>query len=189
MATARRALTALLLLAASWLAARGCDSGVVRAEAAREPARRVAVPGVENVGLVAPGIYRGAAPDAKGLDALKALGIKTVVNLRHYHGATEEKLCRERGLDYVSIVLESSDAPSDEDAKRFLAVVTDPDRQPVYFHCWRGKDRTGAMCAAYRIAIEGWTLQEARREMEAFGFFPGWRDLWNWVGAFAARPR
>jgi protein tyrosine/serine phosphatase len=149
----------------------------------------VAVPGVENVGLVAPGIYRGAAPDAKGLDALKALGIKTVVNLRHYHGATEEKLCRERGLDYVSIVLESSDAPSDEDAKRFLAVVTDPDRQPVYFHCWRGKDRTGAMCAAYRIAIEGWTLQEARREMEAFGFFPGWRDLWNWVGAFAARPR
>jgi hypothetical protein len=45
------------------------------------------------------------------------------------------------------------------------------------------------MCAAYRIAVEGWTLAEARREMEAFGFFPGWRDLWNWVGEFAARPR
>ena len=153
--------------------------------AQREHARRTEVPGVENVGLVAPGIYRGSAPDAKGLDALKALGIKTVVNLRHYHGASEQRRCRERGLDYVSVILESSDAPSDEDVRRFLEVVTDPARQPVYFHCWRGKDRTGAMCAAYRIAVEGWSLADARAEMEAFGFYPGWRDLWNWVSEFS----
>src|SRR5262245_8571530 len=157
--------------------------------AAHAPAQRVEWPGLEHVGRVAPGIYRGAVPDAKGLDTLKARGIKTVINLRHYHRTAEEKLCRQRGLDYVSIVLESSDAPSDEDVKRFLAIVTDPSRQPVYFHCWRGKDRTGAMCAAYRISIEGWSLAEARSEMEAFGFFHGWRDLWNWVGEFAARPR
>lgn len=157
--------------------------------AQREQARRIEVRGVENVGLVAPGIYRGSAPDAKGLDSLKALGIKTVVNLRHYHGSTEEKLCRERGLDYVRIVLESSDAPSDEDVRRFVEIVTDEQRQPVYFHCWRGKDRTGAMCAAYRIAVEGWSLADARHEMEAFGFYPGWRDLWNWVADFASRPR
>lgn len=151
----------------------------------REHARRVEVPGVESVGLVAPGIYRGSLPDAKGLDSLKALGIKTVVNLRHYHGSTEEKLCRERGLDYVRIILESSDAPSDEDVRRFVEIVRDKQRQPVYFHCWRGKDRTGAMCAAYRIAVEGWSLADARGEMEAFGFYPGWRDLWNWVGEFS----
>ena len=153
--------------------------------AQRVHARRIEVRGVENVGLVAPGIYRGSAPDAKGLDALKALGIKTVVNLRHYHGAAEEKLSRERGLDYVHIILESSDAPSPEDVRRFLLVVTDPARQPVYFHCWRGKDRTGAMCAAYRIAVDGWSLADARGEMEAFGFYPGWRDLWNWVREFS----
>lgn len=157
--------------------------------APREHAKRLELPAIENVALVAPGIYRGSAPDARGLDALKALGIKTVVNLRHYHGATEEKLCKERGLDYVRVVLESSDAPRDEDVKRFLEIVSDPQRQPVYFHCWRGKDRTGAMCAAYRIAVEGWTLEEARGEMQAFGFYPGWRDLWNWVAEFSSRPR
>jgi len=157
--------------------------------APREPAKRVVVPGVENVALVAPGIYRGATPGPKGLDGLKALGIKTVVNLRHYHGSTEEKLCRERGIDYVRVILESSDVPKDDDVRRFLGIVTDATRQPVYFHCWRGKDRTGAMCAAYRISVEGWPLDDARREMQAFGFYPGWRDLWNWVADYAARPR
>ena len=73
--------------------------------------------------------------------------------------------------------------------KRFLEIVTDPARQPLYFHCWRGKDRTGAMCAAYRIHVEGWTLEDARREMQEFGFYPGWRDLWNWVARFSERPR
>ena len=162
---------------------------VSTAPAPREHASRVVVPGVENVALVAPGIYRGAAPTAKGLDGLKALGIKTVVNLRHYHGNTEEKLCRERGIDYERVILESSDAPSDDDVRRFLEIVTDVKRQPVYFHCWRGKDRTGAMCAAYRIKVEGWLLEDARREMQAFDFHPGWRDLWDWVAAYAARPR
>jgi tyrosine-protein phosphatase SIW14 len=147
--------------------------------------RQESLPGLENVGLVAPGIYRGSAPAGEGFDTLKRLGIRTVVNLRHYHGTSEEKECRRRGIAYERVVLESSDAPGDADVKRFLELVTDPARRPLYFHCWRGKDRTGAMCAAYRLVVEAWSLEEARNEMEAYGFFPGWRDLWDWVGAFA----
>jgi tyrosine-protein phosphatase SIW14 len=143
--------------------------------------------GVSNVGKVAPGLYRGNAPDEQGVASLKALGIRTVVNLRHYHGTKEEKLVRAAGLEYVRIILESSDAPSDEDVRRFLEIATDPRRQPVYFHCWRGKDRTGAMCAAYRMAVDGWTLAEARAEMESFGFYKGWRDLGRFVDGFAPR--
>jgi hypothetical protein len=134
-------------------------------------------PGVENVGRVAPGLYRGSRPTSEGLDTLKKLGIKTIVNLRHYHGAAEEAGCRKRGLDYVRIVTASSQPPSDEDVRRFLEIVTDPARQPVYFHCWRGKDRTGVMAAAYRMVVEGWTLEAALAEMDAFGFYRGWRDL------------
>ena len=33
-----------------------------------------------------------------------------------------------------------------------------------------GDDRTGMMIAAYRMAVEGWTAEEARKEMNAFGF-------------------
>lgn len=150
-------------------------------------ARVGALRGVENVGLVAAGLYRGSAPSGEGLDALKALGIKTVVNLRHYHGSQEERRCRERGLAYERIVLESSDVPSDADVQRFLTVASDPARRPLYFHCWRGKDRTGAMCAAYRMAIEGWPLDAALAEMEAYGFYRGWKDLLGFVEGFSAR--
>jgi len=154
----------------------------------RTPAKHLPpLPGLENLGDVAPGIYRESAPSAAGLDSLKKMGIRTVINLRHHHAVTEEKECRARGLDYVRIGLESSDAPSDADVRLFLRVVTDPARQPVYVHCWRGKDRTGVMVAAYRMAVEGWTLDEAMREMEDFGFFRGWRSLRAYVDGLARR--
>ena len=163
-----------------------------RAEPPPTPSGRVAerlsnLAGLDNVGRVGPGLYRGNAPTEQGLDTLKAMGVRTVVNLRHYHGAREERGCRERGLNYVHFVVESSDAPSDEDVTRFLKIATDPNQQPVYFHCWRGKDRTGVFCAAYRMAVDGWTREEALGEMGAFGFFEGWRDLREYVVRFPER--
>ncbi len=158
------------------------------APAARVPAERLRdLPGLGNVGRVAPALYRGGAPSDEGLDTLRRMGIRTVVNLRHYHGGGEERGCRRRGLRYVRIVLESSDAPGDRDVRRFLAVATDPLQQPVYFHCWRGKDRTGVMCAAYRMAVEDWPLADALAEMDSYGFFHGWHDLRRFVVEFGAR--
>lgn len=146
------------------------------------------LPGLRNVGRVSERIYRGAQPDLPGgLASLKRLGIRTVVNLRHYHGDAEEAACREAGLDYVRICLESSDAPSDEDVRRFLAIATDPARRPVYFHCKLGCDRTGTMCACYRMAVEGWSLERAMAEMQAYGFNDVWRDLKAYVEGFPAR--
>jgi hypothetical protein len=143
--------------------------------------------GVKNVARIAPEIYRGNAPGDEGLATLKAMGIKTVVNLRHHHGKGEEKACREVGLRYVRIVLESSDAPTDEAVRVFLRTVNDPDLQPVYFHCWRGKDRTGAMAAVYRMTVDAWPLKAALAEMDEFGFYYGWHDLLAFVRGFPAR--
>jgi tyrosine-protein phosphatase SIW14 len=145
--------------------------------------------GLENVGRVAPGLYRGARPGRAGLDSLKKLGIRTVINLRHYHGRREAAGCRRRGIDYVRLALHSRSIPKDDDLKRFLAIVTDPTRHPVYFHCWRGKDRTGVMCAAYRVAVDGWPIEAAAAEMHAFGFFKGWRALRSFVDSLPERLR
>ena len=142
--------------------------------------------GVENVGRIAPRIYRGNSPSKEGLATLEAMGIKTVVNLRHYHGKGEEKACGELGLRYVRIALESTNAPSESNVRLFLRTVTNPDLQPVYFHCWRGKDRTGAMCAVYRMAVDGWPLEAALAEMNEFGFYHGWHDLFAFVKGFPA---
>jgi hypothetical protein len=142
--------------------------------------------GLENVGRITPRLYRGGAPTREGLETLKGMGIKTVVNLRHYHGQ-EERVCREVGIGYLRIALESSDAPTDEAVRRFLRTVTDPRLEPVYFHCWRGKDRTGTMAAVYRMTVEGWPLEAALAERDAFGFYHGWRDLDTFTRGFAKR--
>jgi len=110
-------------------------------------------PGIGNFQQVAPGIYRGAQPDEAGLRALKAMGITTIVSLR----------VPPRVIDWER-------EPSQEAVARFLSIVTDPTRQPVFVHCREGQLRTGAMMASYRVLKEGWTAQDAYAEAKALGF-------------------
>ena len=50
---------------------------------------------------------------------------------------------------------------------------------PVFVHCLHGADRTGTMCAAYRVVVDGWTKQQAIDEMTkgGYGFHPVWANL------------
>ncbi|MCP4369159.1 MAG: dual specificity protein phosphatase family protein [Deltaproteobacteria bacterium] len=49
--------------------------------------------------------------------------------------------------------------------------------------CQHGADRTGTMCALYRVAVQGWTKEEAIREMTegGFGFHEVWKILPSWI--------
>jgi tyrosine-protein phosphatase SIW14 len=185
----RPSTTAALSISTALAVALPVLAAPLAASTARPFAERLSgLPGVENVARVAPDIYRGSQPSSEGLRTLKSMGIRTIVNLRHYHGKGEAKGCRELGIDNVHIPLASTDEPRDADVRRFLAIVTDPQRRPVYFHCWRGKDRTGAMCAVYRVVVEHWSAEEALAEMDAFGTFKGYRDLRHYVQKIAADP-
>lgn len=143
--------------------------------------------GLSDVALVAPGLYRGGTPREGGMDALSKLGVRTIVNLRHFHKRTEGALAEKAGIKYIWLPIPSSGEPSDETLQRFLAIVQDREAQPVYVHCYRGKDRTGTMIAAYRILIEGWTTKDALGEMQEFGFFDGWVKLRRWVERLTER--
>ena len=61
----------------------------------------------------------------------------------------------------------------------FLKVATDPKRQPVFVHCQHGADRTGTMCAIYRLVEQGWSKDEAIREITdgGYGFHSVWQNL------------
>jgi protein tyrosine/serine phosphatase len=113
---------------------------------------------------------------------LKALGIKTVVNLRSFHSDRDK--IKGTGLAYEHIYMKAWH-PEEEDAVRFLRIVTDPKRTPVLVHCQHGADRTGAMCAIYRAAVQGWSKEEALKEMTEgeFGFHGIWQDLIWWIDA------
>jgi protein tyrosine/serine phosphatase len=53
---------------------------------------------------------------------------------------------------------------------QFLQVVDDPANQPVFVHCVGGRHRTGVMTAAYRMARQGWTPDQAFQEMKSYKF-------------------
>jgi protein tyrosine/serine phosphatase len=123
--------------------------------------------GLPNLHQVTPTLYRGAQPSAVGMRQLRAMGIKTVVNLRSFNSDREE--IRGTGLAYEHIYMKAWH-PEREDIIRFLQITTDNDRTPVFVHCQHGADRTGLMCAVYRVAVCNWTKAEAIREMTQGGF-------------------
>ena len=47
----------------------------------------------------------------------------------------------------------------------------------MFVHCQHGADRTGVMCAAYRVVVDGWTKQQAIDEMTQGGF--NFHSVWS----------
>lgn len=146
----------------------------------RDWAERLELPGVENLHKVSDFLYRGAQPTKEGMQQLKKLGIKTIVNLRSLHSDRAE--IGDTGLSYEHIFMNTWHA-EDEDVVRFFNIVTDPNRTPVFVHCQRGADRTGTMCAIYRVAVQNWRKDEAIEEMVkgGFGFLTKWQNLIDYI--------
>jgi len=130
--------------------------------------RRLEEKGITNFGEVTPHLYRGGLLSGDGLKALKRLGIDIVVDT-HANDTSEERDARALGMKYVAIPWHCP-WPKDEVFAKFLKVVHENKGKKVFVHCRLGDDRTGMMVAAYRMAEEGWTAEEAMKEMKSFGF-------------------
>ncbi len=143
-------------------------------------AKPVQVNGIPNLHQVSDTLYRSAQPSAEGMKNLKAMGIETIVNLRSFHSDRDE--IGDTGSAYEHIYMKAWHA-EEEDAVRFLKIVTNPKRSPVIVHCQHGADRTGTMCAVYRVAVQGWSKEEALKEMAqgGFGFHGIWENLIQWI--------
>jgi len=142
-------------------------------------AQPIYMKGVPNLHKVSDSLYRSAQPSAEGMANLKAAGIETIVNLRSFHSDRDE--IGILGLAYEHIYIKAWH-PEEEDTVRFLQIVTNPKRIPVLVHCQHGADRTGIMCALYRVAVQNWDKKKALREMTdgGFGFHEIWENLPNW---------
>lgn len=176
-----------VLLATACCGPSAAASGGPAGSAAPADARFAAVP-IENFAQVGEGLYRGAQPDAAGFGALRDLGIRTVLSFREKH--SDRAQAEAAGLAVVEIPLHAfidSDPPTDDEVRTFFETVLDPEKRPVYFHCAYGKDRTGTMCALYRIEVDGWTPAEAFAEMQRFGFHEQYGDLREFVLGYEPR--
>jgi len=136
--------------------------------------------GVPNLHKVSETLYRSAQPSTEGMKTIKAMGIETIVDLRSFHSDRDK--IGDAGLAYEHIYMKAWH-PEEEDVVKFLQIVTNPKRSSVLIHCQHGADRTGTMCALYRVAVQGWSKEEALKEMTqgGFGFHGIWENLVQWI--------
>ena len=137
------------------------------------------LPALPRFGRVSPTIYRGAQPEEGGFTLLKAMGIRTVVNLRYRH--RERETVEAAGMRSVEIPMNSFSRVDENTVRQVLAILADTDNHPVFLHCRHGKDRTGMIIALYRMTYQGWSKEAAVAEMKDYGFNDTLFQLKNYV--------
>jgi len=171
-----------------------CTSHGVFADAPERPANwATAVAGVEGLGnlfQVSPELYRSRQPSTGALKNIlaqhpftdRAQPIRTVIALRVEDGGDGAVFGRSDTVHYEWLKF-SPFSPKDQDVLTFLRIVTDKPSQPVLVHCAQGSDRTGMMVAIYRIVVQGWSKDDALKEMVegGYGFHPFFQDLVRYV--------
>jgi tyrosine-protein phosphatase SIW14 len=155
------------------------DNSVFLPGTVRVSERLFGLPGLTNVGRLTFGILRGAQPKPEGYATLKAMGVRTMINLRTRRG--ERETVEATGMRYVEIPMNVWRNVDPAAVRKALSVMTDPAKQPVFVHCSLGTDRTGVVAAVYRMEVDGWSEAEAEAEMEAFGFHEFWSQFKEFV--------
>jgi protein tyrosine phosphatase (PTP) superfamily phosphohydrolase (DUF442 family) len=159
-------------------------------------AKKIQAPGLSAVGKLNDFVFRGSQPNADGIKELKKLGITTIVDLRGERQGTvetERALAEAAGMRLVSIRASGWSPPTDEQLAQFFSLLRKRPPETLYVHCWLGDDRTGVFLAAYRIAFEHWTPEQALREMYFFHFKGFWHPsmktyIRNFPRHFATSP-
>jgi tyrosine-protein phosphatase SIW14 len=128
-------------------------------------------PVINNFAELDPEVYRGAQPTDEGIRYLAELGIKVVLDLREHDSRSlaEERVVTAAGMRYVNVPMTGMTPPTQAETNTVLHLLEDPAAGPVFVHCRRGADRTGAVIAAYRIDHDGWENARALKEAMASG--------------------
>lgn len=132
-----------------------------------------------NFHQLGPELWRGGQPSERGFQELKKQGIRTVVCLREEPALIlqEQAQLSKLNLDFVSIPLRPFSIPEDTAVERFLELSKTANHHPIFVHCLHGMDRTGLMCALYRMHVHDWTYENAYDEMIEHGFHEAFRNL------------
>jgi protein tyrosine/serine phosphatase len=139
---------------------------------------------------VRPGLYRGGHPDAAGLDYLKSLGVKRIVNLEvgdfieafPWDISKEESQAHDRGLTELRYPMSAFEPAAsdrfDKNIDEIMAILkTATKDDAIYVHCKHGQDRTGLVMGIDRVENMHWAPKDAHDEMVRIGFHTAFAGL------------
>lgn len=118
-------------------------------------------------------VFRGPRPD--NMDDLKARGVQTIINLETgwfewFHGESgqEKERAEKAGINYFHIPIDDILFPCKEKMDDIVWFLEQD--KVTYVHCRHGNDRTGIVCAAYRVKVQHWSVDQAIAEVYSMGF-------------------
>jgi len=144
-------------------AAQAADTPKVRPPTWAQP---VLLTTLDNLYRVSDDLFRSEQPRIEDIASLKALGVRTVLSLRHYHNDSEE--FEREGIRAAHYRMDAGTV-SEKDLIAVLHLIQDSPK-PVLLHCWHGSDRTGFIVAGYRMVMMNWSAEQAVEEMRLGGF-------------------
>jgi protein tyrosine phosphatase (PTP) superfamily phosphohydrolase (DUF442 family) len=121
-----------------------------------------AAAGVTNACQILPTVLTGGQPGPAHLEALRAAGIVTVLDIRdpmEPRPFDEPARVRELGMEYVNIPVKAGSL-NDATLERILTVLRSAGERTVFFHCGSG-GRVGGALIPYFILDQGMEEQDA----------------------------
>lgn len=123
-------------------------------------------------------LYRSEQPVAEDGEAIVKLGIQSVINLRFFDRNDDDHL-KEHGLTLLNRPLLSWSIKPKEIAEILYLIEKQQQNGAVLIHCYHGADRTGLIAGMYRIIYQGWSVEEAKAEMQhgPYGYHSIWKNI------------
>ena len=120
-----------------------------------------------NLYQMSPTLYRSALPDSEAQALLDKLKIGTVIN---FLNEPDDTWLKTPGVVQVQLPYRTNHVDDADVLTALRAIQSAQARGPVLMHCKHGSDRTGLMSAMYRVVVEGWSKEDALKEMTQGGF-------------------
>ena len=123
-------------------------------------------------------LFRSAELDGSDAAKLHELGIKSIVNLRHFSRGGDRRAFGDQ-FWLANKPLQSWEIKPAQIAEILRTIRERQKEGAVLVHCYHGADRTGLVVAMYRVIYQGWSLDAARSEMidGGYGFHSMWQDI------------
>jgi len=112
---------------------------------------------------VTDGLARGDQPTAADVAYMKQQGFKSLIDLRGEDNS-DEAMAKQNGMNYLHLDWKDGTAPTEDQMKQILDFSTKAENQPAFIHCLAGRNRTSVAVAAYQMAVEGKSLNQALTE-------------------------
>ena len=143
-------------------------------------AEPVTLEGVPNLHRLTPMLYRSEQPTALGMRNLQELGIRTVINLRAFNDDASRVKGTSLRTERVRIFTWHVD---DRHVIDVMRILQNQANGPFLIHCQHGADRTGLMSAMYRVLEQGWSKEDALKELAdgGYGYHTMWRNIRSYV--------